>query len=218
MIIVFCVFKWKKECFILFLPIDVGLGDMGVKVGLISCHIHEAFLLLKNTCFLRFKPVIFCLFPPLSFYYFHLSVLCPARPWFKTMFPWPRGHFFQHYGALLSPWHCAVSQCDRTTVNLPLYMVATYILQTPSFCLYHSSLCVCFSGRRSLSLSWHIWAHGWCNELWKIVTCVCQSDSFRLISVRLYHWMLNTIYLFLIYLNFKKDKWVLNTISLFFLD
>jgi len=27
--------------------------------------------------------------------------------------------------------------------------------------------------------------------------------------------MLNTIYSFLIYLNFRKDKWVLDTISLF---
>lgn len=43
-----------------------------------------------------------------------------------------KGQFFHHYGALLSPWCCAVSQCDRNTVNLPLYTVTTYILQTPS--------------------------------------------------------------------------------------
>ncbi len=64
--ILYCDHSICVVYFILLLPIDVGLGDMGVQIGLISCHVHEAFLLLKNWSFLCFKPVIF-----VCFYLYH---------------------------------------------------------------------------------------------------------------------------------------------------
>lgn len=94
--------------------------------------------------FLCFKPFLLCVLPPSSFHYFHPSVLYLARPWFKTMFPWPRGNFSTitvpccPHGAVPSRNVTGLQLIYLYIQRLPIYF------RPPSFFLYRSSLHVCF--------------------------------------------------------------------------
>lgn len=126
-----------------FLFIDVGLGGTGVQVGSDvmprSWSIFISFMLFcaLNLSFMCASTFIIPLFSPIC--------VISSSTMIQNNVSMAKGQFLHHYGALLSPWRCAVSQCDRTTVNLPLYTVAIPIyFRPPSFFLYRSSSHVCF--------------------------------------------------------------------------
>ncbi len=115
---------------------------MGMQVGLISCHVHEAFLLFKDTCFCALNLyVLFVstfsipLFPPLC--------IISRSTMIQNNVSMAKGHFLQHYDALLSPWHCPVLQCDRTAINLPLYIWWLPINFRPPPSVFTIVHCVC---------------------------------------------------------------------------
>lgn len=115
------------------------LGSMGVQAGIFITFMFCLVFCALTLSFLFVSTFIISLFPPICI--ISLSSMIQNNVFMA------KGQFFQHYGALLSPWCCAVSQCDRTGVNLPL---DTYILQSPPsvFTIVH---CVCVIHRDAAS-------------------------------------------------------------------